>query len=30
MSADIPLKRLEGIVSVAEDWHTKMNFMAVS
>ena len=30
LSADIPLKRLEGIVPVAEDWHTKMNFMAVS
>ena len=30
VSADIPLKRLEGIVPVAEDWHTKMNFMAVS
>ena len=30
MSADIPLKRLEGIVPVAEDWHTEMNFMDVS
>ena len=30
VSANIPLKRLEGIVPVAEDWHTKMNFMAVS
>ena len=30
VSANIPLKRLVGIVPVAEDWHTKMNFMAVS
>lgn len=26
MNADIPL---EGIIPVAEDWHTKMNFVEV-
>lgn len=30
VSSDLPIERLEGIVPVAEDWHTKMNFMGVS
>lgn len=30
VSDDVPVNRMEGIVPVAEDWHTKMNFMGVS
>lgn len=29
VNADIPSSRLEGIIPVAEDWHTKMNFVGV-
>lgn len=29
VSSDLPVERLEGIVPVAEDWHTKMNFLGV-
>lgn len=29
VSSDVPTIRLEGITPVAEDWHTKMNFMGV-
>ena len=29
VSSDIPSIRMEGIVPVAEDWHTKMNFIGV-
>ncbi len=29
VSADVPSTRLEGIIPVAEDWHTKMNFLGV-
>lgn len=29
VSADVPSIRLEGIVPMAEDWHTKMNFLGV-
>ncbi len=29
VSSDLPIERLEGIVPVTEDCHTKMNFMGV-
>ena len=29
VSDDAPSTRLEGIIAVAEDWHTKMNFVGV-
>ena len=30
LNGQTPLSRLEGIISVAEDWHTKANFLGVS
>ena len=30
LNSQTPLKKLEGIVPVAEDWHTKVNFLKVS
>ncbi len=30
VSDDDPSNRMEGIIPVAEDWHTKMNFLGVS
>lgn len=29
MNSESPVKRLEGIISTAEDWHTKTNFLGV-
>lgn len=29
VSDELPANRLEGIIPVAEDWHTKMNFVLV-
>lgn len=29
VNEDAPSERLEGIIPVAEDWHTKMNFVGV-
>ena len=30
LNAQTPSKRLEGLVSVVEDWHTKANLLGVS
>ena len=30
LNSNSPRKRLEGIISAAEDWHTKANFLGVS
>lgn len=29
LNAESPVKRLEGIIAAAEDWHTKANFLGV-